>query len=361
MKRARRSPSSRASSNPRRTATTASISGSRCASSSRGSSTTPKRHRRTGAHVHSPRCVALHDGSFRCSFRAAPGRDLPGGKLRIMGSANGRDWDVVHPGLTHELDGIEGDMYAGYLAELTPGELTGSFVWVDRSNPELSFVNPETAGVLEMRNLLATSRDGGATWNDWRELDLGPEQGCSCTGPSLRDRTRRAGVSLRNLEVVRRSIAWIAHRVAATFARRWRDLGRAPHRRRRSGRAHLLLGSAHGRAPGNRRARRHVLDARPSRSAPTSTTTSPGQIGAESTWSWPESTGWSGQHCQPLALGGSRLGCDSHRTDSARRDHRSPERRLRPHLDRRRTIADLRARRPAKRRLRRRSRNSGSR
>src|SRR5687767_6760084 len=71
--------------------------------------------------------VALSDGTFRCSFRAAPGRDLPGGKLRIMGSANGRDWEVVHSGLTHQLGGIEGDMYAGYLAELTPGVLTGSF------------------------------------------------------------------------------------------------------------------------------------------------------------------------------------------------------------------------------------------
>jgi hypothetical protein len=127
--------------------------------------------------------LARTDGSFLCSFRAAPGRDLPGGKLRIMGSANGWVWEVVQPGLTHRLDGVEGDMYAGYLAELTPGVLTGSFVWVDRSNPNLSFVNPVTAGVLQMRNLLATSDDGGVTWHDWREVDLGPEQGCSCTGP----------------------------------------------------------------------------------------------------------------------------------------------------------------------------------
>src|SRR5262245_49598373 len=109
--------------------------------------------------------VALSDGSFRCTFRAAPGRDIPGGKLRTMGSADGRLWEVVHSGLTVELNGIEGDMYAGYLVERTPGVLTGSFVWVDRSNPELSFVHPETAGVLEMRNLLATSNDGGATWS----------------------------------------------------------------------------------------------------------------------------------------------------------------------------------------------------
>ncbi len=105
--------------------------------------------------------VALTDGSYRCSFRAAPGRDIPGGRLRIMGSADGSDWEVVHPGLTHTLDGIEGDLYAGYLAELIPGILTGSFVWVDRSDPSRSLVNPETAGVLAMRNLIADSSDGG--------------------------------------------------------------------------------------------------------------------------------------------------------------------------------------------------------
>ncbi len=127
--------------------------------------------------------IALGAGSYRCAFRAAPGRDIPGGKLRIMGSANGRDWETVHLGLSHRLDGIEGDVYAGYFAELEPRILTGAFVWVDRSNPDLSFVNPETAGVLEMRNLLATSVDGGASWHNWRELDLGPEEGCSCTGP----------------------------------------------------------------------------------------------------------------------------------------------------------------------------------
>lgn len=100
-----------------------------------------------------------------------------------MGSANGRDWSVVHPAMTLRLDGVDFDSYGGFLSELSPGILTGVFVWVDRSNPHQSFVNPVTAGVLEMRNFLATSIDGGATWHDWREIDLGPDQGCACTGP----------------------------------------------------------------------------------------------------------------------------------------------------------------------------------
>ena len=178
--------------------------------------------------------IALRDGSFRCSFRLAAGRDIPGGKLRIMGSVNGRDWDVVQPGLTHCLDGIEGDLYAGYLAELTPGVLTGSFVWVDRSDPTLSFVNPATAGVLEMRNLIATSTDGGETWHDWREIDLGPEQGCSCTGPIFAPEPGMLCFLIRNLESLRRPVSWIAHGVLALVSRRRPDLGRAADRRCRS-------------------------------------------------------------------------------------------------------------------------------
>ncbi len=250
--------------------------------------------------------LALADGAYRCSFRAAPGRDLPGGKLRIMGSANGRDWTVVHPGLTYVLDGIEGDMYAGYLAEPTPGTLTGSFVWVDRSNPHLSFVNPVTAGVLQMRNLLATSTDGGATWDDWRELDLGPEEGCSCTGPVFEP---EPGVLVFPFET------W----------KSYDDPGPGNHT------ASLRISRDGGRSWDERRIVAADLTGRvffwDQRIAVHPET---GELVAmfwthdrelasdidnhicwstsvESVWSWPNSTGWSGQHCQPVALGGDRL------------------------------------------------------
>jgi len=57
------------------------------------------------------------------------------------------------------------------------------FAWVDRSDPTLSFVNPETAGVLPMRVLLAESPDGGETWGPFRNVDVRPEVGCAVTGP----------------------------------------------------------------------------------------------------------------------------------------------------------------------------------
>lgn len=247
--------------------------------------------------------LALGNGSYRCAFRAAPGRDVPGGKLRIMGSHNGRDWTVVHPGLTHVLDGVEGDMYAGYFAELIPGVITGSFVWVDRSNPALSFVNPDTAGVLPMRNLLAVSTDGGVSWHDWRELDLGPEAGCSCTGPVF---SPEPGVLALPYET------W----------KSYDDAGRGNHT------ASLRI----SRDGGQSWDERHIVAADRSghiffwdqRIAVHPET---GELVAmfwthdrergidienhigrapniSSDWSWPEATGWSGQHCQPVPLGG---------------------------------------------------------
>jgi hypothetical protein len=156
----------------------------------------------------------LANGDLLVAFRVGTGRDAPDGRLRIMRSADeGHTWQTLHPGLTATIDGIEGNLYAGYFTEIgrasgadplighpetTPrddegverlhqqrvvGRLLGAFLWVDRSNPELSFVNAETAGVLPMRALLADSPDGGATWNDFREVDLRPQVACSVTGP----------------------------------------------------------------------------------------------------------------------------------------------------------------------------------
>ncbi len=250
--------------------------------------------------------VSLSDGSYRCSFRAAPGRDIPGGKVRIMGSANGRDWNVIHPGVTLRLDGIEGDMYAGYLAELTPGVLTGSFVWVDRSDPDLSFVHPETAGVLEMRNLIATSSDGGVTWENWRELDLGPEQGCSCTGPIFEPESGllafpyetwksyddpSPGSHTASLRLSRDAgRTWDERRIVAADSEDriffW-DQRIAVHPQ--TGELVAMFWT-HDRELGAD-IDNHIA----------------WSTGVDNAWSRPSSTGWSGQHCQPLALGGDRL------------------------------------------------------
>ena len=109
----------------------------------------------------------LRDGALLVAFRLGTGRDAPDGRLRIMRIRDeGQSWETLQPGMTAAVDGVEGNLYSGYFTELEPGRLLGAFVWVDRSNPELSFVNPETAGVLPMKALLAESADGGASWDD---------------------------------------------------------------------------------------------------------------------------------------------------------------------------------------------------
>ena len=127
--------------------------------------------------------MQMQNGAFLAAFRTASGRDAPDGRLHIMSSDDGQGWLTVHPGLTATVDGITGNIYSGYFTEFEPGRLLGAFVWVDRSDPNLSFVHPETAGILPTRNLLADSTDSGASWIDFREVDLSPETGCTVTGP----------------------------------------------------------------------------------------------------------------------------------------------------------------------------------
>lgn len=287
-------------------ATTASTSVNQVRLVDRGSiydAGTPPPERRSCAFTS---LAVLSDGSFRCSFRAAPGRDMPGGKLRIMGSRDGRHWDVVHPGLTIELDGIVGDMYAGYLAELTPGVMTGSFVWVDRSDPNLSFVHPETAGVLEMRNLVATSTDGGATWSDWRELDLGPDTGCSCTGPIFEAEPEVLAFpyeTWKSYEDPSPGSHTASLRLARDGGRTWderRIVAADPEERIFYWDQRIAVHPSTGELVAMFWTHDRELGTDIDNHIAWSS-------GVDDPWTMPISTGWSGQHCQPVALGGDML------------------------------------------------------
>lgn len=249
----------------------------------------------------------LGNGDLLVSFRTGTGRDSPDGRVRIMrGRDTGQIWETLHPGLTAVIEGIEGNLTEGFFTEIAPDHLLGAFAWVDRSNPELSFVNPATAGVLPMRALLAESLDGGETWGAFRDVDLRPQVGCAVTGPirSLPNETLAlpyeswkayddpspgthlaclrlsfdGGASWPDLVQVAtdpaaRVFYWdqrLAHhpetgRLVAMFWTHDRDAGVDIEN-------HIAWGSADGRD-----------------------------------WSVPVPTGWRGQHCQPLSLGGDRL------------------------------------------------------
>ncbi|MSP12057.1 MAG: exo-alpha-sialidase [Chloroflexi bacterium] len=129
----------------------------------------------------------LSDGSLLVGFRIGTGRDTPDGRLRVMRSPDeGHTWQTLQAGLNSTIDAVTGNFYSGYFTELAPGRMLGTFLWVDRSDPSLSFVNPATAGILPTQVLLSESADGGRHWADFRILDLAPHTGNALTGPVWR-------------------------------------------------------------------------------------------------------------------------------------------------------------------------------
>jgi hypothetical protein len=249
----------------------------------------------------------LADGTLLVAFRNATGRDAPDGRLRVMRSRDtGATWETIVPGMTATVAGIEGNLYAGYLTEIAPARLLGAFVWVDRSNPALSFVNPVTTGVLPMRVLVAESPDGGETWGSFRTVDLAPHAGCSCTGPVMRLPGGRFALPYE----------------------RWKEYDDASPGEHG---AHLRFsGDGGGTWPGvatvatDPAARICYWDQRIAVHPET------GQLVAMfwthdrqaeqdiethiawgtpdgSNWTVPRPTGWRGQHCEPIAAGGDRL------------------------------------------------------
>jgi hypothetical protein len=249
----------------------------------------------------------LTNGDLLVGFRNATGRDTPDGRLRLMRSRDeGASWETLHEGMTATVEGIAGNLYAGYFTELAPDRLLGAFVWVDRSNPALSFVNPVTAGVLPMRTLLAESRDGGVSWGPFRVVDHAPHVGCSVTGPVLR---LARGLLALPYESWKEYDDPSPGRHAANLAIST-DGGVTWPRRQTvaadSGGSLFYWDQRIARHPGtglpvamfwtyDRLAQRdvdnHVAWGRPDGSH----------------WTTPAPTGWCGQHCQPIALGGDRL------------------------------------------------------
>jgi hypothetical protein len=261
-------------------------------------------------------CIHLHDGSILVGFRNGTHRDAPDGRLRIMRTRDlGKSWETLHQGITAEVGGIVGNIYSGYFTELEPGHLIGVFVWVDRSNPELSFVNPVTAGVLPMRNLVTESFDGGETLSPFRLVDMLPHEGASCTGP----------------------IQKLPDGVLAMPYERWKeydDTFEGAHS------ANFKLSSDGGQTwdevvevAGDDGGRRFYWDQRFAKHPETGDFvamfwTHDRDAGSDienhitfgdptgRIWETPVGTGLTGQHCQPIAVGGDRLvAAYTHRVD----------------------------------------------
>jgi hypothetical protein len=130
----------------------------------------------------------LHDGTLLVTCRRGSERESPDGHVCVFASTDeGTAWEERYDGFGRATwDGIPGEEKTLLITELAPGELLGASLWIDRSGPPRPFVNPETQGLLPMRICHTTSRDGGRTWTDRRQVATGPHPGASPTGPLLR-------------------------------------------------------------------------------------------------------------------------------------------------------------------------------
>jgi hypothetical protein len=127
------------------------------------------------------------DGTLLVTFRLGTERESGDGHAAVLATPDrGATWELRHLGLAERwLDGVPGETRGFQIAELTPGELTASVLWTDRSDPSKPWVNQATQGLLPMRNYLTTSRDGGYHWSEPRPIDLEPHPSASTTGPVI--------------------------------------------------------------------------------------------------------------------------------------------------------------------------------
>jgi hypothetical protein len=132
--------------------------------------------------------LLVSDGTLLVTMRLGTDREGPDGHTAILASDDlGDTWRIRYLGLTdRDWDGVRGETRGWMLAELEPGVLTASVLYIDRSDPERPWVNQQTQGLLPMRVYQLTSRDGGWTWQDRHRIDLAPHPGASATGPVMR-------------------------------------------------------------------------------------------------------------------------------------------------------------------------------
>jgi len=261
--------------------------------------------------------VRLADGTVLATCRLGTDREGPDGHTAVFASVDGGDrWELRYLSLAErEWDGWPGETRGWYIAELTPGALSASVMWTDRSDPSQPWVDPVTQGLLGMRAYHLISTDGGRSWPERRRIDLSPHPGASPTGPILR----------------------LSDGVLAQPFETWKDRDDpAPGRPA----AWLKLSSDEGltwptdvlvaRHPTDsvfywdQRLERHPTDGRLVNMFWTRDDPAAQDIDVHVAWGTPDGLTWTvpvgsglpGQHCQPISLGGDRLlAVYSHRND----------------------------------------------
>lgn len=126
------------------------------------------------------------DGQLIAAFRTGSAKDSADEDVRVMVSEDsGATWQCAFAGFGSFPAGSGGRIRVAGLAEIGPGLLVGSFMWLDRSDPSLPLANPETQGILPSKILVGHSQDTGRSWTPLREVPLHPHRGNATTGSIL--------------------------------------------------------------------------------------------------------------------------------------------------------------------------------
>jgi hypothetical protein len=135
-----------------------------------------------------PALSRMSNGTYVATWRAGSRKDSSDGCLMLSRSNDdGRSWSTPTTLPLGPFAGLPGEPHYGPLSVLGPNHLLAAVMWVDRSDPKLPLFHPRTEGLLPVRTLFCESRDGGETWNDYREMDLAPYHSpMPITGPVLR-------------------------------------------------------------------------------------------------------------------------------------------------------------------------------
>jgi hypothetical protein len=136
-----------------------------------------------------PGICVLPSGRWLCGFRSAYNKlPLEGQQGMLAWSDNeGADWDAAcFTPDSAKLEGTPGTFRCIYPTSLGGDHVMGVLMWVDCSDPELPFFNPETEGILDSKIFVSESFDGGKTWTDLRYADDHFGVPVALTGPVLK-------------------------------------------------------------------------------------------------------------------------------------------------------------------------------
>ncbi len=262
--------------------------------------------------------VRLSDGTVLATCRLGTDREGPDGHTGVFASTDrGETWELRYLSLSErEWDGWPGETRGWYIAELTPGVLTASVLWTDRTDPADPWVHPVTQGLLGMRVYQLISTDGGRTLARTPADRPLAAPGSIVDRPGHRARRRRPRPALRALEGAARSGSRVGRRRGSAC----RPTAARP------GRTDVLV--AHHPDDAiyywDQRLERHPDDGRLVNMFWTRDVAAALDIDVHIAWGTPDGRDWTvpvgtglpGQHCQPISLGGDRLlAVYSHRGD----------------------------------------------